>query len=118
MNSEPPPSMASSLMEATGDSESDAAAVDRGSCPADDGDAESCCGGDQDGGGGAAAAGSVEALSWERWMREYCAGYQLVVAADDGKCAAPATEDDVAAAGDSDAESDRLFWEACIAHGF
>uniref|UniRef100_A0A0D3ENY2 Uncharacterized protein n=1 Tax=Oryza barthii TaxID=65489 RepID=A0A0D3ENY2_9ORYZ len=63
-------------------------------------------------------AGSVEALSWERWMREYCAGYQLVVAADDGKCAAPATEDDVAAAGDSDAESDRLFWEACIAHGF
>ncbi|XP_040376124.1 uncharacterized protein LOC121053324 [Oryza brachyantha] len=116
MGSEPPSSPAPSsltllqLVEATGDSESDSPAGDGGwPVDADEGDAESCCGGD-DGGAGSLPA---EVLSWDRWMRE-CAGYhyQQLVAGDG---ASSATED---AAARADAESDRLFWEACIAHGF
>ncbi|KAL5227549.1 hypothetical protein ABZP36_015814 [Zizania latifolia] len=122
MGSEPPnaPPVAAAtisapLLEATGDSEADSAPADNAGWSvvhADDGDAESCCGGDDSGGGGG-AAGSVEILSWERWMLENASCYMV---AGDGVCAASVTED--AAVTGGDAESDRLFWEACIAHGY
>ncbi|RLN23860.1 hypothetical protein C2845_PM07G10640 [Panicum miliaceum] len=95
--------------EATGDSECDddlAAATP--TVNADDGDAESCSGGEDY---------SIELderrlVSWECWMVESAS---VVVVGGEAACPAP-TEGDAAAAGDAD--SDRLFWEACIAHGY
>ncbi|KAG8051919.1 hypothetical protein GUJ93_ZPchr0001g32550 [Zizania palustris] len=116
MGSEPPAAaimLAPLLLEATGDSEAETAPADNAGWSVvhvDDGDAESCCGGDDGGGSG---AGSVELLSWERWMLDSASCYMV---AGDGLCAASATED--AAVHGGDAESDRLFWEACIAHGY
>ncbi|PUZ56829.1 hypothetical protein GQ55_5G368500 [Panicum hallii var. hallii] len=112
-SSEPSPAAAAWAFvpqEATGDSECDddlaaaATALD-----ADDGDdAESCSGGDDY---------SVELddrrlVSWECWIVESAS---VVVVGGEAACPAP-TEDVAAATGDAD--SDRLFWEACIAHGY
>ncbi|KAF8660534.1 hypothetical protein HU200_057637 [Digitaria exilis] len=100
------------LQEATGDSECDdlAGVV---AFDADDGDAESCSGGDED-------DCCVERIderrivSWECWMME-SAGVVVV----GGEAARPAsTEAESAATVAGDEDSDRLFWETCIAHGY
>ncbi|OEL20938.1 hypothetical protein BAE44_0018043 [Dichanthelium oligosanthes] len=97
------------LQEATGDSECDdlaAAAFD-----ADDGDAESCIGGEDY---------SVELddrrlVSWECWMVERAS---VVVVGGEAACPPSTEKDTAAAAAGGDDNSDRLFWEACIAHGY
>ncbi|KAL6627884.1 hypothetical protein ACP70R_031610 [Stipagrostis hirtigluma subsp. patula] len=102
-------SWAAVMLEVTGDSESDGL-VAAAEFDTDDGDAESCCGGDD----GVEPADGRRIVSWECWMVE-SAGTAVV----GGEAAWPAsleTEDDDAATGD--AESDKLFWEACIAHGY
>lgn len=99
--------------EVTGDSECDddqqAAAV--AAVYADDGDAESCSGGEDH---------SVELderrlMSWQCWMVESAS---VVVVGAEAARPAPAQPEDDGAAADGDADSDRLFWEACIAHGY
>ncbi|CAO2184554.1 unnamed protein product [Urochloa humidicola] len=97
------------LLEATGDSECDDD-LQLQAAAAADGDAESCSGGEDC---------SVDLdderrlVSWECWMMESAS----VVVVVGGESACPAsTKEDTAAAGDAD--SDRLFWEACIAHGY
>ncbi|RLN31086.1 hypothetical protein C2845_PM05G12270 [Panicum miliaceum] len=134
--------------ETTGDSESDTTvsallAGDHPSVPGrydDEDDAESCSGGDSgrglcSGATSAAAAGdgsdgddddvgaergeaevdSRMAVPW--WRRMAVEG--AAAAHDDGGCCAPAAEGGaVAGAGGHAAESNVLFWEACIAHGY
>ncbi|TVU20827.1 hypothetical protein EJB05_30424, partial [Eragrostis curvula] len=96
------------LLEASGDSESDdleaaASIIDN----ADDGDAESCSGGDDEDDG---VGVSSRLVSWGCWMVEMSAG--VVVVGAEGAC--PPSPEEPA----RDAEGDRLFWEACIAHGY
>ncbi|KAG2597706.1 hypothetical protein PVAP13_5KG245100 [Panicum virgatum] len=111
----PPPAAAAWAFlpqEATGDSECDgdlaaaAAAVD-----ADDGDAESCSGGEDC----SAELDERRLVSWQCWMVESAS---VVVVGAEAARPAPAQPEDDGAAADGDADSDRLFWEACIAHGY
>ncbi|URE31452.1 hypothetical protein MUK42_35314 [Musa troglodytarum] len=89
----------------------------------DSDDAESCCGGGGDDEGGAAfGKGEVEesCVSWRCWLMERALGYE-VGEVDDRRgangCRASVTSGEPVAAA-SDAESARLFWEACLAHGY
>ncbi|CAO2162498.1 unnamed protein product [Urochloa humidicola] len=96
------------LQEATGDSECDDD-DDLQAAATDDGDAESCSGGE----GCNVDLDERRLVSWECWMMESAS----VVVVGGGESACPAsTKEDIAAAGDAD--SDRFFWEACIAHGY
>ena len=83
-----------------------AAAVD-----ADDGDAESCSGGEDY----SAELDERRLMSWQCWMVESAS---VVVVGAEAARPAPAQPEDDGAAADGDADSDRLFWEACIAHGY
>ncbi|KAL6615292.1 hypothetical protein ACP70R_037562 [Stipagrostis hirtigluma subsp. patula] len=102
-------SWAAMMLEVTGDSESDGL-VAAAEFDTDDGDAESCCGGDD----GMEPADGRRIVSWECWMVE-SAGTVVVGGEAAWPASASETEDDAAA---GNAEGDRLFWEACIAHGY
>ncbi|TKW24606.1 hypothetical protein SEVIR_3G060500v4 [Setaria viridis] len=145
---EPPPSpgppTAAPQEEATGDSESGtpvSAVLLAGDHPSvtDEDDAESCSGGGNNGvcGGGCATSATTgdddsdgdyvavegdeaEVDSWMAvpwWRRMAVEG---AAAHDDGGRCAPASEGGAVAGGESvhAAESNRLFWESCIAHGY
>lgn len=103
------------LLEASGDSESDdlAAAAVAVSVDADDGDAESCSGGGDDGLEMEELINEVigkRLVSWECRMRESASVLVAGAEEEGGCCPLLSTEED--------AEGDRLFWEACIAHGY
>ncbi|RCV25539.1 hypothetical protein SEVIR_5G174700v4 [Setaria viridis] len=111
-SSEPSPAPAATwaflLQEATGDSECDDD-LQQAALDADDGDAESCSGGEDC----SADLDERRLVSWECWMMESAS-----VVAVGGEVACPASTEEGTAAGAGDADSDRLFWEACIAHGY
>ncbi|RRT46431.1 hypothetical protein B296_00040608 [Ensete ventricosum] len=114
------------ISEGSGDSDADAIAMAPSETMAyDSDDAESCCGGggdDDDEGGAAFGKGEVEerCLSWRCWLVERAPEYP-VGEVDDRRaakgCSASVTSGEPPAAA-SDAESSRLFWEACLAHGY
>ncbi|XP_062230239.1 uncharacterized protein LOC133927927 [Phragmites australis] len=124
---EPSPATAAVTLpqEATGDSESDTADLSSVTDWDDNDDAESCSGGYVTSGangdsdeedvtmeGDVADIDSKMAVPWWRRTLEDAAE-------DDGGCApAVAVEGGAAAGGGHAAESNRLFWEACIAHGY
>ncbi|CAL4956599.1 unnamed protein product [Urochloa decumbens] len=101
------PTWAFLLQEATGDSECDNDL--QAAAGSDDGDAESCSGGEDC----SVDLDQRRLVSWGCWMVESAS---VVVVGGEAVCPASTKEDTAAAAGDAD--SDRLFWEACIAHGY
>jgi len=108
----PPPAAAAWAFlpqEATGDSECDGDLAP--AAAADDGDAESCSGGEDY----SAELDERRLVSWQCWMVESAS---VVVVGAEAARPAPAQPEDDGAAADGDADSDRLFWEACIAHGY
>ncbi|KAK3160871.1 hypothetical protein QOZ80_1BG0066270 [Eleusine coracana subsp. coracana] len=97
-----------SLLEASGDSESDdLAAAAATIIDADDGDVESCSGGDDDGLEELHIPGTSRLVSWGCWIMENAS------AGAEGAYLLLPTEDEA-----RNVEGDRLFWEACIAHGY
>ncbi|CAL9153825.1 unnamed protein product [Musa hybrid cultivar] len=102
------------ISEGSGDSDADAIAMAPSETMAyDSDDAESCCGDGDDEGGAAVGKGEVEerCVSWRCWLVERAPEYEVGKVDDRRGANEPA-------AAASDAESARLFWEACLAHGY
>ncbi|RRT34684.1 hypothetical protein B296_00053004 [Ensete ventricosum] len=110
--------------EVSGDSEVDdamaigiAAAYD-----SDDAESSSGCGGGDDEGGAAGREADERCMSWSGWLAEYASQYEVVadvvVGCDQKGANGSASGVTGPEAAMADAESDRLFWEACLAHGY